>query len=393
MVDYGYDYFGSRVDELGMIPFVEDYEVAEALLGKLDDLRLTVSTQDDLLHLARSLSFPSRTLKALPESLSGRSISKRRSLDDLQQHGVCADLLRPGPSTVYQAGRGAFLTRAVTAGGVVAPMPLIHIPDRKVLHMFDDGRLDDDGTLVHHVVHEQLLLNYCWGHADTTLLLCPYGVSTSLINHSSEPNVRLEWNEALSLRKEWFEQPLGEWAHSDTAGLVWNVVALRDMEAGEEVLLDYGEEWERAWEEHVRNWTPMRDEDYRPAYEWDTDLETPIPSRLLGVTTLCRVLVLEYLMGLPIESPDDEEHDYVNCRIMDRIPLGDEWLYTVMYSWQVADDSLCWEDDERIAWQVPRDGLCFEDERRDHVELWAFRHEARLPEDLLPLAWRNAVVE
>lgn len=292
---------------------------------------------------------------------------------------------------VYQAGRGAFLTRAVTAESVVAPMPLIHIPDRKVLHMFDDGRLDDDGTLVHHVVHEQLLLNYCWGHADTTLLLCPYGVSTSLINHSSEPNVRLEWNEALSLRKEWFEQPLGEWAHSDTAGLVWNVVALRDMEAGEEVLLDYGDEWERAWEEHVRNWTPMRDEDYRPAYEWDTDLETPIPSRLLGVTTLCRVLVLEYLMGLPIESPDDEEHDYVNCRILDRIPLGDEWLYTVMYSWQVADDSLCWEDDERIAWQVPRDGLCFEDERRDHVELWAFRHEARLPEDLLPLAWRNTV--
>jgi len=31
------------------------------------------------------------------------------------------------------------------------------------------------------------------------------------------------------------------------------IVATRDILPGEEILVDYGEEWERAWDEHVRN--------------------------------------------------------------------------------------------------------------------------------------------
>ena len=34
------------------------------------------------------------------------------------------------------------------------------------------------------------------------------------------------------------------------------IVALRDIERGEEVYMDYGEAWEDAWEKHVANWKP-----------------------------------------------------------------------------------------------------------------------------------------
>jgi hypothetical protein len=34
------------------------------------------------------------------------------------------------------------------------------------------------------------------------------------------------------------------------------IVALRDIQPGEEVYIDYGETWEDAWEKHVANWKP-----------------------------------------------------------------------------------------------------------------------------------------
>jgi hypothetical protein len=38
--------------------------------------------------------------------------------------------------------------------------------------------------------------------------------------------------------------------------IVMDVVATRDILPDEEVFIDYGEEWEAAWAEHVRNWKP-----------------------------------------------------------------------------------------------------------------------------------------
>jgi hypothetical protein len=32
---------------------------------------------------------------------------------------------------------------------------------------------------------------------------------------------------------------------------------LRDIQSGEEIFLDYGDEWEEAWQEHVRSWAPV----------------------------------------------------------------------------------------------------------------------------------------
>ena len=37
-------------------------------------------------------------------------------------------------------------------------------------------------------------------------------------------------------------------------GLVLEVVALRNITVGEEVTVDYGQEWEKAWYDHVKSW-------------------------------------------------------------------------------------------------------------------------------------------
>jgi SET domain-containing protein len=36
--------------------------------------------------------------------------------------------------------------------------------------------------------------------------------------------------------------------------LAWDFVALRDIDQGEELLLDYGDEWVVSWEKHVDAW-------------------------------------------------------------------------------------------------------------------------------------------
>jgi hypothetical protein len=49
--------------------------------------------------------------------------------------------------------------------------------------------------------------------------------------------------------------------------LAFEVVAIRDIQPGEEIFMDYGSAWEKAWNQHVANWN-----------NWNYDEETPLPS-------------------------------------------------------------------------------------------------------------------
>jgi hypothetical protein len=49
---------------------------------------------------------------------------------------------------------------------------------------------------------------------------------------------------------------LEDLAKESEHGLTFEIVALRDIQPGEEVFMDYGTEWEEAWEKHVANWKP-----------------------------------------------------------------------------------------------------------------------------------------
>lgn len=169
----------------------------------------------------------------LPEQQS--VAGNRQSIATLQETGWCLDGIRPGPS--QGLGRGAFATRHFAVGDVVAVAPVLPV-----------SRSSLEG---------ELLLNYCYGHVGSDMLLFPYAPTINYINHgSSKANVQLRWSprsispESLAKDRVQQQQP---------KGLVLEFVAVRPIREEDEIVLDYGAAWDRAWQIHQQHWRPPTD--------------------------------------------------------------------------------------------------------------------------------------
>jgi SET domain len=174
----------------------------------------------------------------------------------------CLDNIRRGVSAIPQAGYGAFATRSISSGHVVAPLPLVHfsIQDMEIWNTNGDIRTYHHLPDVQLYVHEgyQLLLNYCFGHKQSSMLFFPYSPTVNYINHAAGPtaNVMLRWassNYTNNLhRDEWFHREPASLQQNETqSGLILELVATRDIAPDEEILLDYGPEWEQAWQHYA----------------------------------------------------------------------------------------------------------------------------------------------
>ena len=176
------------------------------------------------------------------------------SIEFLQQEGKCQDHIRPGISTIPNAGRGAFATRDLPKGTVVGYAPLVHVAIRGE----DIFTVDYDGVqhgskdvTKKNFSRPDLVMNYSFGHRNSTLLLTPYGAMVNYINHKSAndgdgPNVRLQWpnRELVAHKPEWLEKDILFLRDTiDKIGLSFDYVATRDIKQGEELYLNYGEEW------------------------------------------------------------------------------------------------------------------------------------------------------
>jgi SET domain len=331
-----------------------------------------------------------------------------RSQEYMDEHGQCMDNIRNEISAIPHAGRGAFASRFIPKGGLVSPAPLIHIPNRSAFTIYDQ-HANHKGKWVRDVsrpVHHQLLLNYCFGHRDSTLLLCPYGLLSGLINHDSKnPNTELRWTNRRRLRHpEWLERPIREWGRIRHTGLSFDFVALRDIEQGEEVTINYGPEWERAWEEHVKKFDTPRPR-YIPAFELNKVLDLRIPTVdetndyfdqvLMG----CREHYLPHNHGVKSFYDVEEDGDpFFLCRVLERKSGGGVYRYTAevyerrTYLKDDHDREDSYQDKSKlILFDLPRDAFFFRDlpYERDHHMPWAFRHDMRIPDDLFPDVWRN----
>ena len=458
-VDYGYEYFlGDRERSIGLVPFVDDYENAHALVEKLflleGDLYRPFASDDDHEHgggggidLAQELySFvtqqlstiwPSRLWWAFPSSpwkevkeyiMEGYNLmfwlNTTRDLDWLKQNGQCIGHLHIEESKVVpQAGRGVFTDKAFRKGDIVTAVPLLHLPNRSILNIykpvdtFDDDYMvntDEEGAEFLHlarnttaVIHSQLLLNYCFGHAESTLLLCPYGVVSSVINHGTtstkrgqhpKANLRIEWNTKLSSELErWKVLPIEEWAKGHRAELVLNYVALRDIQIGEELYLDYGKAWENAWSKHVRNWKPAPNaNNYIPSWEYNAQVDIELPTLRENpafynngyVTMNCRE-IYRVMNGM-----DPMDQSFYPCRVVQRHHnQHGEYSYVVeLTDHEIFQHSrICYEVVTEVLFDIPRDAFYFLDVpfSRDHAEPWSFRHELHLPDDVFFKAWKN----
>ena len=200
-VDYGPEWFTGR-DYLGPIPLYRHLDEASDLFRQYrrlgNSIALQHSSSDGIMEdlwdtFVRKTDFPQsrvmgsfrhenkEELDELDEHMGNvgelRRKQSTRSPEWLQKYGTCGDHIVAGESTIPQAGRGAIANRDLPVGTVVAQLPLIHITDRRRLDTYplvdkgwDGMQPDKTGPK-----SSQLILNYCYGHEESTILLCPYG--------------------------------------------------------------------------------------------------------------------------------------------------------------------------------------------------------------------------
>ncbi|KAL3904333.1 MAG: hypothetical protein SGILL_010111 [Bacillariaceae sp.] len=437
--NYGSGYFRTRPD-YGPIPLLADYKTADELL-KL--YRLIVKNKDpididsnnntthnwktDLLNILTGMQDiwdDSRAMHAIPKVTDMATIewllapgrgsgyqhynTSIRSVEWLEEHGRCMDKIKDGVSTIPHAGRGAFASRFIATGDLVAPAPLIHIPDRDIFTIYAEKTKTvkkSNGTIVRKSVanhdkplHYQLLLNYCFGHGDSSLLLCPYGLLTSNINHDGhDPNTRIQWSAKSQMaHPEWLDQPIDEWGKKEKAGLSFDFVALRDIQPGDEITVDYGDDWATAWNEHTQQFSrsSSKRKPYTPGFELNEMVDLVLPTineeGFNGVNLFCHRDHLRLAGMSDFVSSETSETDWLEkpvhpCRILLRTRNGkDGHSYTA----EITDTKV-------IVFDLPRDAFYFADKiyERPHHRYFSFRHEMRIPEDMFPKIWRNQKTE
>lgn len=220
---------------------------------------------------------PSKYLrqKFTPKEAGGYSIC----LDDKVEERL-ADHTPNVAGGSYGGQRGLFAKRALKKDEILTSTPMVPVHrdemqmDRTkyaelLLEAETHGKLDIPQK------KQQLLLNYMYGHPDSSLLWLPQAPLMLSVNHASydqevEPNAKVQWHhdkyteaqakgKPLTRRQQFHHAELLEMDSRDVVmkhgmGLMIDLVALRDIAEGEEILIDYGKAWDDAMKQHKTTW-------------------------------------------------------------------------------------------------------------------------------------------
>jgi len=129
--------------------------------------------------------FKGEDTQSMTRRLAENTIQKR-SVEWIKENGICLDAIRPGKSNIPGAGWGAFAQGFIRKGDIVSPAPLLNVANRETFNIYEDEVDEETGEVVDStVIGQQLLLNYCFGHTASQLLLCPQ-TNSILLNHCSK---------------------------------------------------------------------------------------------------------------------------------------------------------------------------------------------------------------
>lgn len=250
------------------------------------------------------------------------------------------------------------------------------------------------------------MLNYCFGHPNSSMLFYPYSSIVNFINHDSiQPNARLKWSESpLHSGREWLNWTLEELKQIslNRTGLLLEIVATRDIQQGEEILLDYGSEWETAWNEHVANWKPAAAEDDY-TYASNVDLDSLLNSNLDSLSSLpsnLQVMCRYHYSERAHEAGGDgsfsvrwkESVSAIKtlrpCRIIRKDASGG---FTAEMFNLGNDDAIPEQFMPHVVTDIPRSVIEVRDKpyhSDQHLE-FAFRHEIGIPDEIFPKQWMD----
>jgi hypothetical protein len=234
----------------------------------------------------------------------------------LQGNSICLDSLSVGPSTLSGVGRGAFSKLKVGQGQTLAFSPVVHV-DRFTMEIMDQdwqprdkiaGRRKHGIKYTNKTLGKQLLLNYCFGIPQSNLLLLPYGPTANFINHSrKKANAVIQWwNQSIHINNFLSRNANVVLSSPSTHTNMFEYTALRNIEPGEEIFIDYGEEWTKAWEKHESEWKP-EGENYMTAAEYQhfhsgdvirTEEEQKYNPYPANIWTACYFTITEDISGM-----------------------------------------------------------------------------------------------
>jgi hypothetical protein len=120
---------------------------------------------------------------------------------------------------------------------------------------------------------------------------------------------------------------LTEIAEQDGRGLSFEIIALRDIAEGEEVLIDYGFEWEEAWKEHAASWRrPSEYATFVTAQDANNELHTRVPTMFIS-GDLRRVVKHPYLFpGCLYETSRDDSRRWYQLKTSNWRNMSDEQI-------------------------------------------------------------------
>ena len=188
---------------------------------------------------------------------------------------------------------------------------------------------------------------------------------------------------------EWREHQVREWGTTYHAGLSFDFVALRDIEEDEEILIDYGEAWDKAWEEHVQSFIPRTE--YVPAYELNEQTDQQYrtvddrPYELDGVQLMCREWYVHKFLANTTRGD-------MPCQILKR--LGDDQYLVQLLDLQTGEAFNATRYSTKrtgMLWDVPSAAFGFVGMpyTQDHLQFNSFRHAMMLPDDIFPEVWKD----
>jgi hypothetical protein len=180
--------------------------------------------------------------------------------------------------------------------------------------------------------------------------------------------------------------------------LAFDFYATKHIQQGDELFLDYGDEWEEAWYSFLDSWTPLEDEaDYLPASKMNKLLETqdirteveqsdePYPDNVL---VRCHTILKRDNWDDYILEWQQNEYGF-ECFILERYYV--EEIDATLYQVQINYRTKIGRPRALIRENVPREAIQFIDKpyTSDILLQGAFRHPLGISQSIFPEKWAD----
>jgi len=249
-------------------------------------------------------------------------------------------------------------------------------------------------------------------------LISSKGALVNFINHDyNQPNVELRWSTSSQHHfTDAYNLTLDNVKDMKNTGLMLEFVATREIRAGEEIFLNYGESFENAWNAHAKSWVSIPlDSSVGTAYTQDLNKINTIRTQQEqrrhpysdNVFTSCY-----YSYAGHNKKNRDGLYTWIKsktiffvknlrpCLILDRHESGSndhddksDFMYTVgiLNRFGLTEEERLPDRQRHIVTAVPRNAIKFSNKiyTTDQHMSSAFRHEIHLEETVFPLQWQD----